>query len=41
MPIDMMGYNLECLMVKGWRHLHQLLLSFIDKRLEVMDKTSP
>ncbi len=41
MPIDVMGYNLECLLVRGWRHLHQLVLSYIDKRLETMQKTCP
>lgn len=40
-PIDLVGYSLECMLLKGWRHLHQLLLSYIDKRLEVMEKTCP
>lgn len=41
MPLDVLGYSLECMLVRGWRHLQQLVLSYLDKRFEVIEKNSP
>jgi hypothetical protein len=35
-PVDIMDYHLECLLINGWRHMHQLILSYIDKRLDAI-----
>lgn len=31
--IEYMGYNIESLLVNGWKHVQQLILSYLDKRI--------
>jgi hypothetical protein len=36
--IEFMGYNIESLLINGWKHVQQLMLSYLDKRIEAMEK---